>query len=189
MKVAFSRQRLATRVSQLGRTTSRDYACGIVDVAIMLENSALFAADLVREISNPPVRDSVRSKRRDVRMGDYDCPELFPAAPPSLRGRDVLVVDAEINTGVARDFSPKRLGQGRPRSLCLGVLLDEVEAGKVNLQAEYMGVAAASKEWMELGYGLGGRRGRYRNLPYVAASSPGTSRAGYQGPDRKVSRG
>jgi len=165
MKVAYTRQRLAKRVGQLGRTISHDYAGRTLDVVVMLEDSFLFAADLVREISRPVVCHFVRAELRDVRMGGYDRREVFFSAPPTLRGRDVLVVDAVLNTGVTQDFLLKRLEEGRPRSLRLAVLIDKTEARKVNLQAEYTGFAAASNYWV--GYGLSGRRGLYRNLPYV----------------------
>lgn len=175
MKVAYSRGRLSTRVGQLGRTISRDYAGRTLDVVVILENSFLFAADLVREISRPVVCHFVRSEVRDVRMGGHDRREIFFSAPPSLRGRDVLLVDAVINTGVTQDFLLKRLEEGRPRTLRVAVLFDKPESRKVNLQPEYTGFAAASKHWV--GYGLSGQRGLYRNLPYVGVAG-GASSAG-----------
>jgi hypoxanthine phosphoribosyltransferase len=176
MKVAFTRQRLAKRVGQLGRAISRDYAGRTLDVVVILENSFLFAADLVREISSPVVCHFVRSETRDVRLGGHDRREIFFSAPPALRGRDVLVVDAVLNTGVTQDFLLKRLEEGRPRSLRLAVLFDKPAARRVNLAAEYTGFAAASKQWV--GYGLSGQRGLYRNLPYVAVRG---ARAGSRG--------
>jgi hypoxanthine phosphoribosyltransferase len=180
MKVAFTRQRLRNRVSQLGRTISKDYAGRTVHVVVVLENSFLFAADLVREISRPVVCHFVRSEVRDILMGGYDRREIFFSAPPILDGRDVLVVDAVLNTGVTQDFLLKRLEEGRPRSLRLVVLFDKPEGRKVNLQAAYTGFAAASKEWV--GYGLSGQQGLFRNLPYVAAggskAAAGIRRAG-----------
>lgn len=172
MKVAFTRRRLQSRVSQLGRTISRDYRGRTVDVVVMLENSFLFAADLVREMKLPVVCHFVKAEVRDIELGGHDRREIFFSAPPSLGGRDVLVVDAVLNTGVTQDFLLKRLEEGRPRTLRLAVLFDKPEARKVNLKAEYTGFAAASKEWV--GYGLSGKRGLYRNLPYVALASAGT---------------
>lgn len=179
MRVAYSRGRLSTRVGQLGRTISRDYAGRTLDVVVILENSFLFAADLVREISRPVVCHFVRSEVRDVRMGGHDRRDIFFSAPPSLRGRDVLLIDAVINTGVTQDFLLKRLEEGRPRTLRVAVLFDKPESRKVNLQPEYTGFAAASNHWV--GYGLSGQRGLYRNLPYVgvagtASGAPGSKR-------------
>ena len=122
----------------------------------MLENSFLFAADLVREISRPVVCHFVRSQMRDVRWAATIAARFSSAQPPTLRGRDVLVVDAVLNTGVTQDFLLKRLEEGRPRSLRLAVLFDKPRSAEVDLQPAYTGFAAASKDWV--GYGLGGRR-------------------------------
>lgn len=186
LRVAFTQQRLATRVEQMGRTISRDYAGRTLDVVVVLENAFLFAADLVREISRPIACHFVRSETRDVRLGGHDYREVFFSPPPELRGRDVLVVDAVLNTGVTQDFLLKRLEEGRPRSLRLAVLFDKAASRKVNVRAEYTGFDAASKDW--IGYGLSDERGLCRNLPYVAAkSSRPAGRAGRARARRKIS--
>jgi hypoxanthine phosphoribosyltransferase len=177
MRVAYTPQKLSARVDQMGRSISRDYAGRTVDVVAILENSFLFAADLVRKIRRPVVCHFVRSEMRDVQMGGYDRREIFFSSPPTtLRGRDVLVVDAVLNTGVTQDFLMRRLEEAHPRSLRLAVLFDKPEARRVNVQAEYTGFAGASKYWV--GYGLGGREGLYRNLPYVAVAPGYSGRAG-----------
>jgi len=130
----------------------------------------------------------VRSDMRDVRLAGHDYREIFFSAPPALRGRDVLVVDAVLNTGVTQEFLLRRLEEGRPRSLRLAVLFDKPEARRVDLRAEYTGFAAASKQWV--GYGLSGDRGLYRNLPYVAArSSRASGRGRRAGARRKATKG
>jgi hypoxanthine phosphoribosyltransferase len=189
MRVAYSRGRLSTRVGQLGRTISRDYAGRTVDVVVILENSFLFAADLVREISRPVVCHFVRSETRDVNLGGHHRREIFFSAPPSLRGRDVLLIDAVMNTGVTQDFLLKRLEEGRPRTLRVAVLFDKPASRKVNLHPEYTGFAAASKHWVC--YGLSGQRGLYRNLPYVgvAGGSPSPSNRKRPQSARNASKG
>lgn len=168
MNVAYTEKRLAARVHQLGRAISRDYAGRTLDVVVILENSFVFGADLVRRISAPVVCHFVRAETRDVHLGGFDRREVFFSAPPVLRGRHVLLVDAVLDTGVTQDFLLKRLELSRPRSLRLAVLFDKRESRKVNLQPEYTGFAAASNNWV--GYGLTGRRGLYGNLPYVATA-------------------
>jgi hypoxanthine phosphoribosyltransferase len=191
MKVAFTQQQLARRVDRMGRAISKDYAGRTLDVVIVLEGSFLFAADLVRKISRPVVCHFVRAEMRDVRTAGHEMREIFFSAAPALRGRDVLVVDAVLNTGVTQDFLMKRLEESLPRSLRLAVLFDKPQARKVNLQPEYSGFAAASKEWV--GYGLGGRDGAGRNLPYVTTEAPRLSRRRGRGRSagsrERVSRG
>ena len=154
----------------MGRTISRDYAGRTLDVVVILENAFLFGADLVRRISNPVVCHFVRSEMRDVRMGGYDRREIFFSSPPRLAGRDVLLVDAVLHSGVTQDFLIKQLEESRPRSLRLAVLFDKPQERKVNLKAEYTGFESASKQWV--GYGLAGRKGLHRNLAYVGTDTP-----------------
>jgi hypoxanthine phosphoribosyltransferase len=178
VKVAYSRRDLATRVADLGRTISRDYQGRTLDVVAILENSFLFSADLVRQISCPVVCHFVRTEWRAVELGGSQWPELFFSKPPTLEGRDVLVIDAILHTGVPQDFLWKRLEECKPRSLNLAVLFDKEKDHKVSLKATYVGFASASKYWV--GYGLAGRDGLYRNLPYIAtmsATDHGGSRA------------
>lgn len=170
LRVAFTRKRLADRVVQMGRTISRDYKGRTLDVVVVLESAFLFAADLVREISRPVACHFVRSELRDVRLAGHDYREVFFSPPPALRGRDVLVVDAVLNTGVTQDFLLKRLEEGHPRSLRLAVLFDKPASRKVNVSAEYTGFDAASKRW--IGYGLSDGKGLSRNLPYVVSRDP-----------------
>jgi hypoxanthine phosphoribosyltransferase len=186
MEIAFSRKRLARRVRQLGRSISKQYGGKTLDVVVLIENSFLFGADLVREISSPVVCHFVRSEIREVRMGGYDRREIFFSAPPVLKGRDVLVVDAVLDTGITQDFLLRRLEQHGPRSLRLAVLFDKIAARRVNLIPAYTGFAGASNKWV--GYGLAGPRGRYRNLGYVAVMGARGSGRGRILGARKVSR-
>ncbi|MGH9731244.1 MAG: phosphoribosyltransferase [Candidatus Acidiferrales bacterium] len=167
MKVAYSRKQLAARVAQMGRTISKDYSDRTLHVVAILENSFLFAADLVREISQPVVCHFVRSELRQVDLGGFSRPEVFFSTPPTLEGRDVLLVDAILHTGVPQDFLWKRIEECQPRSLSLAVLFDKPRDRKVSLRATYVGFDSASKYWV--GYGLAGRDGLYRNLPYVGS--------------------
>ena len=169
VKVAFSEQKLAKRVAEMGRAISRDYSGRTLDVVAILENSFLFSADLVRHIDRPVVCHFVRAEMRNVRLGGFDRREVFFSPPPTLKGRNVLVVDAVLHSGVTQDFLMRRLEETRPRSLRLAVLFDKPQERKVDLKAAYTGFEAASKYW--IGYGLAGRDGLFRNLPFVASAS------------------
>jgi hypoxanthine phosphoribosyltransferase len=159
--------RLASRVAELGRAISRDFAGRTVDVVIVLESSFVFAADLMRRISQPVVCHFVRADIRDVKQSGFDRREVFFSQAPRLEGRDVLVVDAVLNTGVTQEFLFRRLLETGPRSLRLVVLVDKPRDRRVDLKPDYFGFAVASNYLA--GYGLAGSRGWFRNLPYIAA--------------------
>jgi hypoxanthine phosphoribosyltransferase len=164
----YSKEKLSTRVRQLGRAISKDYAGRNLDVVVVVENGFLFGADLLRCITVPVVCHFVRAEMRDVDAAGHERREIYFSCPTGLRGRDILLVDAILNTGVTQDFLLRRLEETRPRSLRLAVLFDKPDGRKVNLRAEYIGFPSASNYLV--GYGLGGREGFYRNLPFVGLS-------------------
>jgi hypoxanthine phosphoribosyltransferase len=161
----YSPKQLAARVASLGRDISRDYAGKTVDVVLMLENAFVFGADLLRQISGQVVCHFVRTEIRDIEFGGHQRREIYFSRQPRLAGRDVLVVDAVVHSGLTQDFLIKRLQESRPRSLRLATLFDKPAERRVDLKADYFCFEAASKYLA--GYGLAGSRGWYRNLPYV----------------------
>jgi hypoxanthine phosphoribosyltransferase len=175
LEPVYSSQVLAKRVASLGRRISRDYGERTLDVVVLLENAFVFAADLVRCISGRVVCHFVRAEIRDLQFGGHDRREIYFGRPPRLEDRDVLVVDAVIQSGLTQDFLLKRLQESRPRSLRLAVLFDKPAERRVDLKPDYFGFSAASKYMA--GYGLAGSRGWYRNLPYIGVQ-PGRARRG-----------
>jgi hypoxanthine phosphoribosyltransferase len=163
--VEYSAKRIATRIAKMGRQISRDYATRQIDVVAILDSAFIFASDLVRRITVPTLCHFVRSEMRDVHLGGHERREIFFSYEPELRGRDVLVVDAILHSGVTLDFLIKRLHESRPGSLRVAVLLDKPQDRKVDLKPDYFGFHAASNYLV--GYGLPGANGLGRNLPYV----------------------
>jgi hypoxanthine phosphoribosyltransferase len=169
----------------MGREISRTYSGRTLDVVILLQNAFVFAADLVRQISVPVSWHFVRADMHDVEQAGRWQREIFFSERPDLKGRDVLVVDAVLQSGVTQEFLVRRLSENEPRSLRLAVLLDKAQERKVGLQADYFGFRAASNH--VVGYGLPGNAGAQRNLPYIArpGQAPRNTRTG----ERPAARG
>jgi hypoxanthine phosphoribosyltransferase len=158
----FSAGRIATRVAELGRQISR--ACGgkRLDVVITLDRGFVFGADLIRHIDAPTVCHFVREDVRDVDHGGHARREVAFGSGPDVKGRDVLLVDAVLESGVTQEFLLRRLGESQPRSLRLAVLLDKPEQRKVGLEPDYFGFRTASNG-LWVGYGLAASNGMGRN--------------------------
>jgi len=165
LEPVYSARQLAERVTELGRTISKDYGSRTLDVVVLLDSAFVFAADLIRRISCRVVCHFVWAEIRDVQFGGHDRREIYFSRPPRLEKRDVLVVDAVVQSGLTQDFLLKRLQESRPRSLRLAALFDKPSERRVDLKPDYFCFAAASKYLA--GYGLAGSRGWYRNVPYV----------------------
>lgn len=161
-RVAFSAARISARVEALGREITRAYKGRRVDVVVMLDRGFVFAADLIREINTGVVCHFVREDVRDVDDAGRERREVYFGSRPELKGRDVLLLDAVLESGVTQEFLLRRLGESQPRSLRLAVLLDKPARRRVGLEPDYFGFRTASNEvWV--GYGLAASNGTGRN--------------------------
>lgn len=159
---AFSAARIATRVAELGRQISKASGGKRLDVVITLDRGFVFGADLIRHIEAPTVCHFVREDVRDVEQGGHARREVAFGSGPDVKGRDVLLVDAVLESGVTQEFLLRRLGENQPRSLRLAVLLDKPEQRKVGLEPDYFGFRTASNG-LWVGYGLAAPNGMGRN--------------------------
>ena len=158
----YSAARIAARVSTLGKEIARAYKGRRLDAVVTLDRGFIFAADLLRSIDAPIVCHFIHEDVRDVEHGGHERREVFFGARPDLKGRDVLVVDAVLESGVTQDFLLRRLGESHPRSLRLAVLLDKPARRRVDLEPDYFGFRTASNNvWV--GYGLAAANGMGRN--------------------------
>ena len=177
---AYSAARIAARVVALGREVSREYKGRRLDVIVTLDRGFVFAADLLRQIDAPVVCHFVREEVRDVEQGGHTRREVYFGAGPELKGRDVLVVDAVLESGVTQEFLLRRLGESKPRSIRLAVMLDKPARRRVALEPDYFGFRTASND-MWVGYGLAAANGMGRNLRQLTTGGNGTPRKSSKG--------
>jgi hypoxanthine phosphoribosyltransferase len=182
-----SAARIANRVQALGRQISRDARGRRLDIVVTLDRSFMFAADLMRAIDTPVVVHFVREDIRDIDLAGHRRREIFFANRSAtaatqdqaeLKGRDVLLVDSVLDSGVTQDFLLRRLGESKPRSLRLAVLLDKTSRRRVALEPDYFGFRTASN-LLWFGYGLAAPNGTGRNSRNLVtgSSSNGASRS------------
>ena len=127
------------------------------------------------------------SAKRDLKLPIYDGTETVPLElarsgrkEAMQGGRDVLLVDIVLDSGVTQDFVLRRLGEGKPRSLRLAVLLDKISQRKGDLEPDYFGFRTASNEvWV--GYGLAAANGTGRNLRQLSSGANGMPRKSVKG--------
>jgi hypoxanthine phosphoribosyltransferase len=186
----YSAARIGNRVRALGREISRAYLGRRLDVVVTMDRGFVFAADLIRAIEVPVVLHFLREDVRDVDLGGKARREVFFATRvamtagkdrPELKGRDVLLVDAVIDSGITQDFLLRRIGESRPRSLRLAVLLDKTSRRRVALEPDYFGFRTASN-LLWSGYGMAGANGTGGNKKQLAtgnaAKQPGKGKRG-----------
>lgn len=175
----YSAGRIAERVRALGREISREADGRRLDIVVTMDRSFMFAADLIRSINVPVVVHFVGEDVRDVELGGHKRREVFFAnrsaaigekGSSGLKGRDVLLVDVVLDSGVTQDFLLRRIGESKPRSLRLAVLLDKTSGRRVALEPDYFGFRTASNlVWS--GYGLAASNGTGRNGKNLVAGA------------------
>jgi hypoxanthine phosphoribosyltransferase len=181
----YSAARIASRVAALGKEISRECGGRRLDVIVTMDRGFIFAADLVRQIGAPTVCHFLRADVRDVEHEGHSRREVFFGSQPELKGRDVLVVDAVLDSGVTQDFLLRRLGESRPRSIRLVVLLDKPGKRRVALEPDYFGFRTASNQvWV--GYGLAAPNGTGRNHKQLSSGTNKPSRKSGIGRKKKA---
>lgn len=179
---SYSAKRIAARVTVLGKQISRAYRGRRLDVVVTMDRGFVFAADLLRNVTSTIVFHFVREQVRDVQQENHARREVLFGARPDLKGRDVLLVDAVMDSGVTQEFLLRRLAESQPRSLRLAVLLDKTSGRHVALEPDYFGFQTASK-LMWVGYGLASADGTGRNERNLLPGRP--SRAGNPASNKK----
>jgi hypoxanthine phosphoribosyltransferase len=180
----YSAGRIASRVKALGRQISRQAAGRRLDIVVTMDRSFMFAADLIRYIDAPVVVHFVSEDVRDIEQSGKPRREVFfgdrVAATASngqsdLKGRDVVLLDVILDSGITQEFLLRRIGDSKPRSLRLAVLLDKLSRRRVALEPDYFGFQTASNlVWS--GYGLAASNGTGCNSRNLTAGSSATRR-------------
>ena len=164
-RVILSADQIRKRIQEIARQISRDYQGRTLHVVAVMENGFIFMADLVRELDIPVVCQFVKGEFNDEHPSTT---EIFYSPEVEVAGKDVLLVEALIQSGVTSEFLLRNLASRGASSVKLAVLLDKQAARRVSLQPDYFGFLL--NDSFVVGYGLGDMHSG-RNLPYIAAKS------------------
>lgn len=166
LEVLYSEQQIRDRIHELGDEITRDYTGKDLVLVSVLKGSCVFLADLMRVIDLKLTIDfmSVSSYKNEMKStGDV---EILKDLSNSIRGKDVLVVEDIIDTGLTLSRLLDILGSRGANSIKLASFLDKPEPRiKKELKIDYIGFTVPNK--FVVGYGLDAA-GRYRNLPFIA---------------------
>lgn len=166
LEVLYSEEEIRTRIRELGEQITRDYTGRDLVLVSVLKGSCVFLADLMRAIDLKLTIDfmSVSSYKNETKStGDV---EILKDLSNSIRGKDVLVVEDIIDTGLTLSRLLDILGSRGAASIKLASFLDKPEPRiKTELKIDYTGFVVPNK--FVVGYGLDAA-GRYRNLPFIA---------------------
>ncbi len=157
---------LQRRVAELGSEINRDYEGRELMMIGVLKGAVLFMADLMRELTIPCEVDFMAVSSYGSATDSSGVVRILKDLDAAIEGRDVLLVEDIVDSGLTLHYLLKNLRARDPRSLEVCALLTKPERRRVDLPIRYVGFEIPNR--FAIGYGLDHDQ-RYRNLGYVAA--------------------
>jgi hypoxanthine phosphoribosyltransferase len=158
--------RLARRVKELAAEISRDYAGRELLLVGVLKGAVFFLSDLMRHLEVPVEVDFMAVASYGSATKSSGVVRILKDLDAVIEGRDVLIVEDIVDSGLTLQYLMRNLAGRDPRSLEVCALLVKPDRAKVELPTRYVGFEIPNR--FAIGYGLDYGE-RYRNLPYVAA--------------------
>src|SRR5450631_2400177 len=174
LKVLISRQDIAKRVAELGAQITKDFAGQAVILVGVLKGAAIFLGDLARQIQLDATFDFIGvssygnrpSPAQELKSGWDSTGEvrLTKDVDQSLRGKNVILVEDILDTGLTLTFLKQIMLARQPKAFRIAALLDKPSRRIKPVQADYVGFAIPDE--FVVGYGLDHAE-MYRNLPDI----------------------
>ena len=163
-------EQLKAKVAELGAQISRDYAGKNLVLVSILKGSVVFMADLMRAVSIPCNIDfMVVSSYGGSNTTTSGLVKIIKDLDGDLSGKDVLIVEDILDTGVTLSNLVPMLKMRNPNSVKICTILDKPSRRKAAIQPDYEGFQVPDE--FVVGYGLDYDE-KYRNLPYVGVLKP-----------------
>jgi hypoxanthine phosphoribosyltransferase len=164
VSVLISSARVKQRVRQLAREIRRDFPRETLHLVSILKGSVLFLADLARELGGEVSFDFLSVSSYGKGTNSTGEVKLIKDLDVSIEGRNVLVVEDILDTGLTLKYLLRLFEERKPKHLRVVVLLDKVERRIADVRADYTGFSIPNE--FVVGYGLDFDE-RYRNLADV----------------------
>ena len=163
-EVLIDQETLAARVAELGAEVSADYEGRDLLLIGVLKGAVFFMADLMRHLTVPCEVDFMAISSYGAATDSSGVVRILKDLEINISGRDVLVVEDIIDSGLTLSYLRRTLGARKPASLEICALLTKPERREVEVPVRYVGFEIPNR--FVIGYGLDFAE-RYRNLPYV----------------------
>jgi len=166
LKILISRDEIAKAVDRLASEIKRDYQGKQPLLIGVLKGSFVFMADLIRQLDLPLELDFVRLSSYGAATESSGKVRVVQGVKTPIKGRDVLVIEDIVDTGITTSFLFDYLRKRKPASLKLCALTDKPSRRRVPVSIDYLGLSLPNK--FVVGYGLDFDQ-RFRNLPDIYA--------------------
>lgn len=160
---------IAARVAELGAQLSADYAGRDPVLLSVLKGALVFLADLMRSMDVPSSIDLMELSSYGAGTETSGQVRILKDLSHSIEGRDVVIVEDIIDTGLTLNYLLRYLAERHPTSISVCCLLDKPARRLADIEIDYRGFTIPDR--FVVGYGLDFDE-RYRNLPYIGVLKP-----------------
>ena len=169
VKMLIPEEEVNARIEELGKKISEEYAGKQVHLICVLKGGVFFTCELAKRITVPVSLDfmSVSSYGDDTKSSGVV--RIVKDLDQPLIGKDVLIVEDILDTGVTLSKLVPMLKMRNPNSVKICTILDKPSRRKADIQPDYEGFQVPDE--FVVGYGLDYDE-KYRNLPYVGVLKP-----------------
>jgi hypoxanthine phosphoribosyltransferase len=168
-EILIDAETLQERIRRLGDEISADYDGRDLLLVGVLKGAVFFMADLMRELTVPCEIDFMAISSYGAQTDSSGVVRILKDLDINIAGRDVLVVEDIIDSGLTLSYLMRNLTARKPATLQICALLTKPDRREIDVPVRYVGFEIPNK--FVIGYGLDFGE-RYRNLPYVGVLRP-----------------
>ena len=163
-EILIEEETLQRRIAELGDEISGDYADRDLLLIGVLKGAVFFMADLMRRLTVPCEIDFMAISSYGGQTDSSGVVRILKDLDMNIKGRNVLVVEDIIDSGLTLSYLMRNLRSREPASLEICALMTKPERREIEVPVRYVGFEIPNR--FVIGYGLDFEE-RYRNLPYV----------------------
>jgi len=163
-KILIDEQKLMERVKELGEQITEDYQGKDLVIISILKGAIVFTSDLVKHIDLPLAMDFMAVSSYGSSTKSSGVVRILKDLDEEIEGRDVLIVEDIVDTGLTLHYLVENLLSRKPASLKVCCCLDKPSRRKSQVKVDYVGFSIPDE--IVIGYGLDYAE-QYRNLPFI----------------------
>ncbi|WP_028560707.1 hypoxanthine phosphoribosyltransferase [Paenibacillus pinihumi] len=168
-EILYDAQQIQDKIKELGDTLSHDFEGRNPLVICVLKGAFIFMADLVKNINIPLEIDFMAISSYGQSTKSSGVVKIIKDLDVSVEGRDVLIVEDIIDSGLTLSYLIDVLERRNSKSVTVVTLFDKPTRRTVDLEADYTGFSLPDE--FVVGYGLDYAE-KYRNLPFIGVLKP-----------------
>lgn len=168
-KILISEEEIQRRVKELACEIDRDYSGKVPTLVSVLKGGIIFLTDLMHELQILHEVDFMSVSSYNSGTQTSGVVRILADLSRNIEGKDVIIVEDIVDSGLTLDYIRHILLARHPRSLRICTMLDKRARRRVEVPIDYVGFEVPDE--FVIGYGLDWQE-KYRNLPYVAVMAP-----------------